>query len=80
MIQISHGDVASNEIYYQSKNTCCYQKYRKLYIKKLKEKDKDDEKTCAERWFKINSFINSFIQLIIHHIKQTKTETPGRIF
>ena len=48
LIQISHGDVASNEIcYHQSSIKCCYQNYRKRYIKKLKEKDKDDEKTSV---------------------------------
>ena len=70
LIQISHGDVGSNEMYYHKSNTkCCYQKYRKPYIKKLKEKDKDYEKTSIKRWFKIHS-----MNKIIHLIKQTESE------
>ena len=76
LIQISHGDVASNEMYYHKSSVkCCYQKYRKRYIKKLSEKDKDDENTSVERWFKITS-----LNKVIHHIKETENETPGRIF
>ena len=54
---------------------CCYQKHRKRYTKKLKEIDKDDEKTSEDRWFKIHS-----LDKVIHHIKQTENENPGRIF
>ena len=49
LIQIFHEGVASNDMYYHK---CCYQKYKKRYIKKLKEKDNDDEKIFVERWFK----------------------------
>ena len=76
LIQIFHGGVASNKMYYhKSSIKCCYQKYRKRYIKKLNEKDKDDENTSVERWFKITS-----LNKVIHHIKQTENETTGRIF
>ena len=44
-------------------------------LKELKEKDKDDEKTSVERWFKIHS-----LKKVIHYIKQTENENPGRIF
>ena len=76
LIQISHEYVASNKMYYhKSSIKCCYQKYRKRYIKKLKGKDKDDEKTSIERWFKIHS-----LNKVIHYIKQTENENLGRIF
>ena len=76
LIQILHGDVASNEMYYhKSSIKCSYQKYTKPYIKKLKEKNKDDEKTSEERWFKIHS-----LNIVIHHIKQTENEIPGHTF
>ena len=76
MIQTSHGDVASNEIYYhKSSIKCCYQKYAKRYITKLKEKNKDDEKTSEERWFKIHS-----LNKVIHQIKQAENEIPGLTF
>ena len=44
-------------------------------LKELKEKDKDDEKTSVERWFKVHS-----LKKVIHYIKQTENENPGRIF
>ena len=76
LIQISHGDGASNETYHKSRTERCYQKYiQKRYIKKLKEKNKDDEKTSEERWFKIHS-----LNKVIHHIKQTENEIPGHTF
>ena len=75
MIQISHGDVASNEMYYHKSNIkFCYKKYRKRHIKKLKEKDNDDEKISAEIWFKIHS-----LNKVIYHINQTENENPGCI-
>ena len=76
LIQISHGDVALNKMcYHKSSIKRCNQKYRKRYIKKLKEKDKIDQKTSVERWFKIHS-----LDKMIHYIKQTENENPGRIF
>ena len=75
LIQISHGDVASNEMYYhKSDNKCCYQNIKTRY-KKLKEKVKDDEKTCVEKWFKVHSLAK-----VMHHIKQMKNEKPGYVF
>ena len=44
-------------------------------LKKLKEKDKDDEKTSTERWFKIHS-----LNKVIHYIKQMENKNPGHIF
>ena len=71
LIQISNGNVASNEMYYhKSSIKCCYQKYRKRYIKKLQEKDKDDEKASVQKWFKIHS-----LNKVIHHIKQTEQKS-----
>ena len=55
LIQISHGDVASNEMFYHKSNIKCYQKYRKEYFKKLKEKNIDQEKNSLEKWYKIHS-------------------------
>ena len=76
LIYISCGNVTSNEIYYHKFSIkCCYQKYKKRYIKKLKEKDKDDEKTSLERWFKIHS-----LNKVIHHIKQMANKNSGCIF
>ena len=76
LIQIYQGVVASNEMYYQKSSIkCCYQKYRKRYIKTLKEKEKGDEKTSVQRWFKIHS-----LNKVIHHRKQTENENTGRIF
>ena len=60
--------------YHKSGIKCCYQNYRIRYSNKLKEKDKDDEKTFVERWFKIHS-----LNKVIHHIKQMENENPGRI-
>ena len=42
--------------------------HRKRYIEKLKEKDKVDEITYVERWFKIH-----LLNKVIHHIKQTES-------
>ena len=50
-------------------------KYRKRYIKKLKEKNKNDEKISVQRWFKIHS-----LNKVIHHIKQTANKNPDCIF
>ena len=50
-------------------------KYRKRYIKKPKEKNKNDEKISVQRWFKIHS-----LNKVIHHIKQTANKNPDRIF
>ena len=76
LIQISHGDVALNKMcYHKFSIKRCNQKYRKQYIKKLKEKDKTDQKTSVERWFKIHS-----LGKMIYYIKQTENENPGRIF
>ena len=62
-------DVASNDMYYhKSSIKCSYQKHRKRYIEKLKEKDKVDEITYVERWFKIH-----LLNKVIHHIKQTES-------
>ena len=76
MIQISHGYVASNEMIIinpvlnnNSKNK------ENDTLKKLKEKDKDDEKTSTERSFKIHS-----LNKVIHYIKQMENENPGHIF
>ena len=44
-------------------------------LKKLKEKDKDDEKTSTERPFKIHS-----LNKVIHYKKQMENENPGHIF
>ena len=44
-------------------------------LKKLKEKDKDDEKTSVEKWFKINS-----LNKVIDHIKQMVNKNSGHIF
>ena len=56
MIQISHGYVASNEMIIINPvlNNASKNKENDT-LKKLKEKDKDDEKTSTERWFKIHS-------------------------
>ena len=76
LIQIFNRDVASNEMYYHKSSTkCCYQKYRKRYIKKLKDMDIDDEKICLGRWSKIHS-----LSKVINYIKQTESKNPGRIF
>ena len=76
LIQISQGDVASNEMYYhKSSIKCCYQKHSKRYIKTLKEKEKDDEKTAVRRWLKIHS-----LSKVSHHRKQTENKNTGRIF
>ena len=50
-------------------------KYRKRYIKKLKEKNKNDEKISVQRWFKIHS-----LNKVLHHIKQAANKNPDRIF
>ena len=50
-------------------------KYRKRYIKKPKEKNKNDEKISVQRRFKIHS-----LNKVIHHIKQTANKNPDRIF
>ena len=61
LIQISNENVASNDMYYhKSSIKCCYQKYKKRYIKKLKEKD-DDEKISVESWFKFIHWTKLFI-------------------
>ena len=60
--------------YHKSNIKFCYKKYRKRHIKKLKEKDNDDEKISAEIWFKIHS-----LNKVIHHINQTENENPGCI-
>ena len=62
LIQISHGHVASNKMYYDKSSIkccyhkhrrryikCCYHKHGRRYIKKLKVKDEDDEKTSVKR-------------------------------
>ena len=57
LIQLSHGDVASNEMFYHKFNIkCCYQKYRKQYFQKLKEKNIDEEKKLFRKMVQ-NSFI-----------------------
>ena len=76
LIQLSHGDVASNEMFYHKPNIKrCYQKYRKQYFKKLKEKNVDEEKNSLEKWYKINS-----LNKVFHNIKQTENENPGYFF
>ena len=76
LIQISHGDVASNEMFYHKSNIkCCYQKYRKQYFKKLKEKNIDEEKNSLQKWYKIHS-----LNKVIHNLKQTENENPGYVF
>ena len=55
LIQLSQGDVTSNEMFYhKSKIKCCYQRYRKQYIKALKDKHSKSEGRSTERWFKIH--------------------------
>ena len=57
LIQLSHDDVASNEMFYHKFNIkCCYQKYRKQYFQKLKEKNVDEEKKLFRKMVQ-NSFI-----------------------
>ena len=57
LIQLSHGDVASNEMFYHKFNfKCCYQKYRKQYFQKLKEKNIDEEIKLFRKMVQ-NSFI-----------------------
>ena len=76
LIQLSHRDVASNEMFYHKSNIkCCYQKYRKQYFKELKEKNIDEEKNSLEKWYKIHS-----LNKVIHNIKQTENENPGYVF
>ena len=76
LIQLSHRDVASNEMFYHKSNIkCCYQKYRKQYFKKLKEKNIDEEKNSLEKWYKIHS-----LNKVIHNLKQTENENPGYVF
>ena len=65
LIQLSHGDVASNEMFYHKSNIKCYQKYRKQYFKKLKEKNVDEEENSVEKWYKIHS-----LNKVIHNKKQ----------
>ena len=76
MIQISHGYVASNEMIIINPvlNNASKNKENDT-LKKLKEKDKDDEKTSTERWFKIHS-----LNKVIHYIKQMENKNPGHIF
>ena len=50
-------------------------KYRKRYIKKLKEKNKNDEKISVQRWFKIHS-----LNKVLYHIKQAANKNSDRIF
>ena len=76
LVQLSQGDVASNEMFYhKSKTKRCYQRYRKQYIKVLKDKDGKSEEHSTERWFKIHC-----LNKVIHYIKQTENENLGRIF
>ena len=76
LIQLSHGDVASNEMFYHKSNIkCCHQKYRKQYFKKLKEKNIDQEKNSLEKWYKIHS-----LNKVIHNIKKSENENPGYAF
>ena len=64
-IQLSHDDVGSNQMFYHKSNIkCCYQKYRKQYFKKRKEKNIDQEKNSLEKWYKIHS-----LNKVIHKIK-----------
>ena len=73
LIQLSHGDVEM--LHHKSNIKCCYQKYRKQYFKKLKEKNIDEEKNSLEKWYKIHS-----LNKVIHNIKHTENENPGYVF
>ena len=76
LIQLSHGDISSNEMFYHKSNIkFCYQKYRKQYFKKLKEKNIDEEKNSLQKWYKIHS-----LNKVIHNLKQTENENPGYVF
>ena len=76
LIQLSHGNVASNEMFYHKpKLKCFYQKYRKQYFKKLKEKNIDEENKSLEKWYKIHS-----LNKVIHNMKQTENKYPGHVF
>ena len=49
-------------------------------LKKLKDKNKDDEKTSIGIWFNEQSYSLNSLNKVIHYIKQTENENPGRIF
>ena len=72
---LSHGDVASNELfYYKATIKCCYQKYRKKYLKKIAERNSDRVHFTME-WFKVDS-----MNKVIFYIKEKEIENPGTIF
>ena len=74
LVILSHGDIASNELFYHISNVkCCYQKYRKRYLKRLKEIKPNNEQN-SEDWLKIYS-----LNKIIYFIKHKENENPGTL-
>ena len=75
LVILAHGDIASNELFYHISNfKCCYQKYRKRYLKRLKEIKSNNEQN-SEDWLKIYS-----LNKIIYFIKHKENENSGTVF
>ena len=75
LVMLAHGDIASNELFYHKPNVkCCYQKYRKRYLKRLKEIKFNNDQN-SEDWLKIYS-----LNKTIYFIKHKENEIPGTVF